>query len=82
MRPHPQQIIKAMNEAALTLDKFSEWHPEVGRELIATITGRGIDTVHSWFSGRRQPDKGALALLWIYHIRSVAPEGVAEILDR
>lgn len=81
MRPHPQQIIKAMNDAALTLDSFGDLHPEVSRQQIATITGCTIDAVNSWFSGRRNPTKGAMALLWIYHLRAIAPEGVSDILS-
>jgi DNA-binding transcriptional regulator YiaG len=80
MKTHPQRIIQMLDSRTLTLDSFAKLHPELSRAQIAQIAGCTVRTVNDWFapSGRQVPNKGHMALLWMYHCLAIAPEGVAE----
>lgn len=82
MKAHPRAIIQILNNQTLTLPSFVELHPELSRDQIAQIAGCTLRTVNGWFAPNDPltPNKGHLALLWMYHCLSIAPEGVAESL--
>jgi hypothetical protein len=75
MKAHPRAIIQELVEMPLTLENFLANHPEISRDHLASITGKTRRTIDEWFreTPKQSPDRGDLALLWMYHCRSTMP---------
>jgi hypothetical protein len=76
METQPRQIINLIDQMILPPEKFVERHPELSRDQIAKIVGCKRRTVNGWFapSDRLAPNKGHMALLWLYDRAMQAPD--------
>jgi len=76
METQPRQIINLIDQMILPPEKFIERHPELSRAQIAQIVGCKPRTVNGWFAPRDRlsPNKGHMALLWMYDRAMQAPE--------
>jgi hypothetical protein len=76
METQPRQIINLINQMILPPEEFIQRHPDLSRAQIATIVGCKLRTVNGWFApaDRLTPNKGHLALLWMYDRATAAPD--------